>query len=88
MAGLETLGALIEHAGKEHGKKYVSAALPLLGAHAASPEPRLRRAAFYGLGVVAEHGGKLLSRAAAADLGKKLVATLQASAIDEPAPPV
>jgi len=53
--GLETLGAIIAAAGKEHAKKYVTVALPLLGEHIKSDEPRLRRAAFYGLGVVAEH---------------------------------
>ena len=76
--GLEIVAQLVAAAEREHAKKYVSAALPLLGAHADSDEPRLRRAALYGLGVVAEHGGKLLTRAAAADLGKKLVAVLSA----------
>lgn len=74
--GLETLGAIIEHAGREHAKKYVAAALPLLSEHAASEESRLRRAALYGLGVVCEHGGKLLSRSAAAELAQRLLAIL------------
>ena len=43
----------------------------------APSERRLRSAALYGLGVVAEHGGKLLSRSAAADLAQKLVGVLE-----------
>jgi hypothetical protein len=76
--GLETLSLVIEHAGKDAGKKYVTAALPLLAAHLESEEPKLRRAALYGLGVIAEHGGKLLTRAAAADVAGKLLACLSA----------
>ena len=76
--GFETLAAIIAHAGKEHAKKYVTAALPLYGEHAAAEEPRLRRAALCGLGAVAEHGGKLLTRNAAVDLAARLVATLDA----------
>lgn len=76
--GLETLSLVIEYAGKEGAKKYVSAALPLLSAHIESEEPKLRRAALHGLGVVAEHGGKLLTRNGAADLASKLLACLSA----------
>ena len=60
--GLEIVAQLIMTAEREHAKKYVSAALPLLGAHADSDEPRLRRAALCNLGVVAEHGGSSSTR--------------------------
>ena len=76
--GLEILAAVVEHAGKEHGKKYVLAAMPLLEQHVDSEEAGLRRAALFGLGCIAEHGGKLLTRNAAKDLAKKLLTVLEA----------
>jgi hypothetical protein len=42
----------------------------------AADDPRLRRAALYGLGVICEHGGKLLTRSAATDLRKTLLGVL------------
>jgi hypothetical protein len=78
--GLEIVAGVIEHAtSADVRKKYVSASLPLLAQHSQSPVCRLRRAALSGLGVVAEHGGKLLTRAASTDLGNKLLATLEAA---------
>lgn len=76
--GIEIISMAIGHAGQQAGKKYVQAVLPLLMTHAdaASDAPALRRAAAYGLGVVSEHGGKLLSRKAEAEVTSKLVAIL------------
>lgn len=74
--GIEIFGAAIEFGGAAAGKKYVSAVLPLLAQHVTSAEPKLRRAAAYGLGVVAEFGGKLLSRSAASAVAGQLGAVL------------
>ena len=52
---------------------------PLLHQHLDSADARLRRSAVRVMGVVAEHGGKLLSRKAEAEVASKLVAALQAS---------
>ena len=77
--GLDVVAALIEHTGRDAGKKFVTAVLPLLHQHLDSADARLRRSAVRVMGVVAEHGGKLLSRKAEAEVASKLVAALQAS---------
>ena len=74
--GIDVVAAAIEHTGKEASKKYVSAILPLLTQHVVSKDSRLRVAAILGLGVVAEHGGKLFSRGAATNVAKQLLAML------------
>jgi len=80
--GIEIFGAAIEYGGAAAGKKYVAAVLPLLTQHLAlePDEPKLRRAAAYGLGVVSEFGGKLLSRKAEKEAVGLLGAALSSSA--------
>jgi hypothetical protein len=82
---LMLLTDLLEHGGAEHAKKYTQLALPHLqqalagdNAAAADKDQRLQAAAAAGLGVVAQYGGKLLSRGAAADAARKLGALVQA----------
>lgn len=81
---LTVFNHVIEHAGREHNKKYVAAVLPVLAATTmlsdAAPsaeDASLRQAAVAGLGIVAEHGGKLLSRNAATEAGRQMLALLQ-----------
>ncbi len=73
---LETIGAAIEAGGAAAAKRYVPAVLPLLTSAIGSEDATLRQAGAYGLGAVAEHGGKLLNRNAAAELANKLAAEL------------
>ena len=76
--GLDVVSGLIEHCGQAAAKKYVAAVLPLLQAHVGATDARLRRSAFRGMGVVIEHGGKLLSRPAATQVAERLVSVLSA----------
>ena len=70
--GIDVVGAIMEHAGRDAGKKYVAAVLPLLQQHGASGDVRLRRSVYKALGIVAEHSGKLLTRANAVAVAKLL----------------
>ena len=76
--GIDVIAGVIEHTTGEVAKKYVSAALPLLSAHAEADDARLRRAAWRAFGGVAEHGGKLLTRNACAAMATRMAAALQA----------
>ena len=69
---------------QEAAKKYVPTLLPQLVLHLDSEDSRLRGAACCGIGAVAEHGGKLLTRAAATEVSRKLMALLQASSGEWP----
>jgi len=69
---------VIEYVGREANKKFVTAVLPAMVERAVpGGDALLTQAAVGGLGAIAEHGGKLLSRNAAADVGRKLLAILQ-----------
>lgn len=81
-AALYVLSDLIEHGGPEAAKRYTQLALPHMQRAAELTDEsnkNLVAAAAAGLGAVAQFGGKLLSRGAAADTARKLGLIVQAA---------
>lgn len=81
-AALYMLADLIEHGGPEAAKRYTQLALPHLQRAVELSDGsngNLVAAAAAGLGAVAQFGGKLLSRGAAAETARKLALVVQAA---------